>query len=57
VDVPLAIRMASANPAQVLRLTNKGQIKEDFDADLVLLDNSLNVCNTWTGGVCRYSKK
>jgi N-acetylglucosamine-6-phosphate deacetylase len=57
VNVPLAIRMASTNPAQVLRLTAKGQIKEGFDADLVLLDNSLNVCTTWTGGVCQYSKK
>jgi N-acetylglucosamine-6-phosphate deacetylase len=57
VDVPQAIRMASTNPAQVLRLAGKGQIKEGFDADLVLLDNSLNVCNTWAGGVCRYSKQ
>ena len=57
VDVPQAIRMVSTNPAQVLRLKAKGQIKEGFDADMVLLDNSLNVCSTWVGGICRYSKK
>ena len=57
IDVPLAIRMASTNPAQVLRLKNKGQIKEGHDADMILLDDSLNVCTTWAGGVCRYSKK
>jgi N-acetylglucosamine-6-phosphate deacetylase len=57
VDVPMAIRMASTNPAQVLRLKNKGQIKEGLDADMILLDDSLNVCNTWIAGMCRYSKK
>ena len=57
VDVPQAIRMASTNPAQVLRFTTKGQIKEGFDADFVLLDSSLDVCSTWVGRACQYSKK
>lgn len=57
IDVPLAVRMASTNPAQVLRLKNKGQIKEGLDADMILLDDSLNVCGTWISGICQYSKK
>ena len=56
VDVPQAIRMASTNPARVLRLANKGQMKEGFDADMVLLDSSLNVCATWVNGACKYLK-
>jgi len=57
VDIPQAVRMASANPAQVLRISGvKGQVKEGFDADLVLLDESLNVCRTWVAGRCAYAK-
>ena len=52
VGIPQAVRMASANPARVLGLDGrKGQVKEGFDADLVLLDDSLNVLRTWVGGV------
>jgi N-acetylglucosamine-6-phosphate deacetylase len=50
VPVQQAIRMASANPAAVLRLETKGQVAEGFDADLIMLDNELNVCKTWIGG-------
>ena len=53
IDVPLAIRMASTNPAKVLRIDNKkGQIKEGCDADLVLLDKELNVIQTLISGKC-----
>jgi N-acetylglucosamine-6-phosphate deacetylase len=50
VPVQQAIRMASANPAAVLGLKTKGQVAEGFDADLIMLDNKLNVCKTWIGG-------
>ena len=52
VDLPQAVRMASANPARVLGLQDrKGEIREGLDADLVLLDDSLNAARTWVGGV------
>ena len=54
VDIPQAVRMASANPAKVLRLDNKGTIKEGFDADLVLLDKELNVIETLIKGKSCY---
>ena len=55
VDLPQAVRMASANPARVLGLDDeKGQIEEGFDADLVLLDETLRVVQTWVRGECRY---
>ncbi len=51
VDLPLAVRMASANPAQVLRMEQtKGQIKTGFDADFLLLDKELQVRQTWVSG-------
>ena len=57
VDLPLAVRMASANPAKVLRLDHKkGQIKKGFDADLVMLDKALQVQQTWVSGKSVYRK-
>jgi len=57
-DIPQAVRMASANPARVLGLGGrKGQIKEGFDADLVLLDEDLHVKQTWVGGACRFKQE
>jgi N-acetylglucosamine-6-phosphate deacetylase len=50
-----AVRMAGANPARVLGLTGrKGEIADGCDADLVLLNDALEVQRTWVGGVCRY---
>jgi N-acetylglucosamine-6-phosphate deacetylase len=40
-NLPQALRLASANPAAVLGLTNKGRIAPGFAADLVLLDTKL----------------
>jgi len=47
--------MASANPAQVLGLEDqKGQIEAGFDADLVVLNDGLEVEQTWIAGHCVY---
>lgn len=55
VDLPQAIRMASANPARVLGLEHvKGTIEAGFDADLTLLDQALTVQKTWISGNCMY---
>jgi len=56
--VPLheAIRMASLNPARVLGYENtKGALAPGMDADLVLLDQDLNVKLTMVGGEVVYS--
>ncbi len=51
VELAQAVRMVSANPAKVLGLENrKGQIAEGFDADLVLLNQNLEVEQTWVAG-------
>jgi N-acetylglucosamine-6-phosphate deacetylase len=57
VDLVQAVRMASANPARVLGLADrKGSVVEGYDADLVLLDDSLQVLRTWVGGACRFDR-
>ncbi len=51
IGLPLAVRMASLNPAQVLDIDGKkGKIQPGFDADLVLLDKNLEVVQTWVNG-------
>jgi beta-aspartyl-dipeptidase (metallo-type) len=45
-NIPLeeALKVITSNPANFLKLENKGQIKEGFDADLVLLQkDTLNI--------------
>ncbi len=37
-SVPAAVRSSTSLPAQVLRLTDRGQVREGFVADLVVLD-------------------
>jgi len=55
IELPQAIRMASANPAQVLGLEDqKGQIEAGFDADLVVLNGALEMELTWIAGHCVY---
>jgi len=45
-DLPSAVRMASANPANVLGLKNKGRIEEGFDADWILMNEDYEIINT-----------
>lgn len=45
-----AIKMASYNPAKNLGIKNKGLIKEGFDCDIVVLDENLNVIETYVNG-------
>ncbi|MFC1677926.1 N-acetylglucosamine-6-phosphate deacetylase [Planctomycetota bacterium] len=57
VDLPTAVRMASSNPARVLKIDkSKGQIKVGFDADMVLLDENIEVVQTFVAGKCCYKK-
>lgn len=55
-DLASAVKMVSANPAKTLRLTNKGVIKEGFDADIILMDKDFTVWKTWINGQCCYQR-
>ena len=55
--LPQAVRMASANPARVLGLEDKlGSISVGRSADLVLLDDKVDVIQTWVAGESVYRK-
>ncbi|MBR6719793.1 MAG: N-acetylglucosamine-6-phosphate deacetylase [Clostridia bacterium] len=44
-DIPLcsAVRMLTVNPARVMNLQNRGEIKEEYYADLVFFDEGINI--------------
>jgi N-acetylglucosamine-6-phosphate deacetylase len=51
-DVALeqALRAASADPARLMGLSDRGTIEVGKRADLVALDSDLRCCGTWVGG-------
>ncbi|RKX75211.1 MAG: hypothetical protein DRP49_04940 [Spirochaetes bacterium] len=55
ISIPQACRMASLNPAAVLGLDNElGKIEEGYSANMVLLDDNLEVKATWVKGKREY---
>ena len=49
--------MVTSTPAREAGCADcRGLIAEGYEADLVLLDEDLNVCSTWVGGELKYSK-
>ncbi len=56
VPLPVALSVATTNPARVLKLPHKGQLATGKDADLVLLDKeTLAVRAVMCKGIWRYS--
>jgi N-acetylglucosamine-6-phosphate deacetylase len=52
--VPFAetVRMLTANPAKLLGIEfKKGNLRSGADADIVLLDQNLQIANVWTRGI------
>lgn len=54
VELPEAVKMASQYPAEFLGLGRElGRVAPGYRADLVLVDESVNVIETWIGGKAR----
>ena len=51
VSLQQILPMLTSNVAQLLRLTNKGQIAKGFDADLIVLDQHLQISDVMALGV------
>lgn len=49
-SVEQAVQMSSANPAQVLKLSNKGIIAPGYDADLVVFNQDFHIIHTILNG-------
>jgi len=50
--IPLetTLRVATSSPADILKLTGKGYVKEGYDADLLLLDKDFNIVHLMAKG-------
>ena len=56
INLPLASKMVSANPARVLGLEHvKGRIAEGYAADFVLMNDALQVVSCHIAGTQRFS--
>jgi len=53
----VALRTITSNVAKVLHLKNKGSICVGYDADLVALDEALQVQDVWAKGQCMVRNK
>ena len=49
-SVEQAVQMSSANPAQILKIPNKGIIAPGFDADLVVFNQDFHIMHTILNG-------
>ena len=50
-----ALKMASRYPCEAIGAESKGWLKPGFDADFLLLDETLSLQSTWIGGACAHS--
>ena len=50
VDVWDAVQMMTKNPARIVGLKTKGALKENYDADIVLFDEDIQVKTVIVGG-------
>lgn len=50
IDEVTAVNAATKNPATFLELEGKGLIKENYDADVIVIDNDYNVLQTYILG-------
>ncbi|UCG01347.1 MAG: N-acetylglucosamine-6-phosphate deacetylase [Candidatus Heimdallarchaeota archaeon] len=57
VDLKDAIRMATSNPAEAMKLSNYGRLAPGCVADIVVLDSNLDVLITMCRGKVLYSTK
>ena len=56
-DLTEAVKLVSSHPAKVLGIDNrKGLLATGYDADFVILDNELNVVQTWISGQCCFNR-
>lgn len=57
--IPLAeaVRMATATPARIMNMNNKGSLKEDQDADIVIFDEDINIEMTFIKGKMVYDNR
>jgi N-acetylglucosamine-6-phosphate deacetylase len=58
-ELPLtdAVKMAAKTPARIFGLDGVGELKEGFDADIVIFDENINIYKTIVKGNCVYTRE
>ena len=58
IDLIQAVKLLTKNPAGVIGMGDrKGLLKAGYDADFLILDNDLEVIQTWINGNCFFKRK
>jgi len=50
IPLEIALQVATSSPADILKLSGKGHIREGYDADLLLLDGNFNIVHLMAMG-------
>jgi len=50
IPLEIALQVATSNPADILKLTGKGYIKEGYDADILILDPDFKIVHLMANG-------
>ncbi len=50
IPLEIALQVATSNPADILKLSGKGYIKEEFDADILILDADFKIVHLMANG-------
>lgn len=50
IPLEIALHVITRNPANILKLNQKGELKPGKDADVVILDSHLNIKSVWAKG-------
>ena len=50
IPITEAVKLLTVNPAKVMKLTKKGDLKPGYDADVVIFDSDINVEHVIVGG-------
>ncbi len=51
IPLEIALQVATSNPADILKLTGKGYIKDGYDADILVMDPAFNIIHLMANGV------
>lgn len=50
IPLEIALRVATSNPADILKLAGKGYIQANFDADILILDADFKIVHLMANG-------
>lgn len=51
-----AVRMASSTPARVMGMQDKGRIAPDYQADILIFDDHIDISRVYLAGNCKFAR-